>query len=192
MSCRGNIPGLSKPFKQIFSGIVKSTNIPGTPFICLIIFLCWSMAPLTISSGSSIFHLQLFPTGFVWCLQQNTHLLAHAKLGVASMHLAFKPQTSYKTLMATDYWGHIGNSRKCQKLMYRPATWEMNPTKTNAITNTLWDRKSKGAHHTHLSLLSISCKSGIEGFLWLIWFAGLAGCSLHRASNISQISPLFL
>lgn len=62
-------------------------HLPGTPFICLIILEWRSIAESTISNGSSIFHCQLFPTGFVWCLQQKTHLLAHARLGVASMHL---------------------------------------------------------------------------------------------------------
>jgi hypothetical protein len=43
----------------------KTNKLPGTPFICLIIFVCRSMAEFTISNGSSIFHCQLFPTGFV-------------------------------------------------------------------------------------------------------------------------------
>lgn len=77
----------------------RRTNIeysPGTPFICLIIFAWRSIAVFTISIGSSIFHCQLFPTGFVWCLQQKTHLLAHAKLGVASMHLSVKKFSNLK------------------------------------------------------------------------------------------------
>lgn len=32
-------------------------------------------------------HFHVFPTGLVWWRQQKTHLLAHAKLGVASIHL---------------------------------------------------------------------------------------------------------
>ncbi len=71
------------------------TDSPGTPFICLIILTCWSKAALTISNGSSICHRQDFPTGFVWWRQQNTHLFAQAKLGVASMHLKTFPMSNH-------------------------------------------------------------------------------------------------
>jgi hypothetical protein len=71
------------------------TDSPGTPFICLIILTCWSKAALTISNGSSICHRQDFPTGFVWWRQQNTHLFAQAKLGVASIHLKTFPMSNH-------------------------------------------------------------------------------------------------
>jgi hypothetical protein len=41
----------------------------------------------TMKSGSSVFHLHSVPTGFLWCLQQNTHLLAQAKDGVAYIYV---------------------------------------------------------------------------------------------------------
>ena len=34
----------------------------------------------------SSFHRHSRPTGFLWCRQQKTHLLAQAREGVASMH----------------------------------------------------------------------------------------------------------
>ena len=72
--CRGSIPSSN------LSGIT-----PGTPFICLIIPRCSDTADSTSSKGSSICHRHSRPTGLVWCRQQNTHLLAHASEGVASM-----------------------------------------------------------------------------------------------------------
>mmetsp|Transcript_9442 Transcript_9442/g.23304 ORF Transcript_9442/g.23304 Transcript_9442/m.23304 type:complete len:206 (-) Transcript_9442:337-954(-) len=72
--CRGSIPSWKR------AGIT-----PGTPFICLIIPRCSKIADATSSSGSSICHRHSRPTGLVWCRQQNTHLLAQASDGVASM-----------------------------------------------------------------------------------------------------------
>jgi|MDSW01.2.fsa_nt_gb hypothetical protein len=73
--CLGSIPSSN-----------RSGMTPGTPRICLIMPRCSLTALLTSVSASSIFHRHSRPTGFVWCLQQKTHLLAHARLGVASMH----------------------------------------------------------------------------------------------------------
>jgi hypothetical protein len=73
--CLGSIPSAS-----------RSGSTPGTPFICLIMPLCSEMALVTSVSASSICHRHSRPTGLVWCRQQNTHLLAHASDGVASMH----------------------------------------------------------------------------------------------------------
>jgi hypothetical protein len=40
----------------------------------------------TIIAGSSDFHFHSVATGFLWCLQQKTHLFAQASEGVASIH----------------------------------------------------------------------------------------------------------
>ena len=47
---------------------------------------CSRTASETISNGSSAFHFHSVATGFLWCRQQKTHLLAQARDGVASMH----------------------------------------------------------------------------------------------------------
>mmetsp|Transcript_54714 Transcript_54714/g.173762 ORF Transcript_54714/g.173762 Transcript_54714/m.173762 type:complete len:201 (-) Transcript_54714:222-824(-) len=73
--CRGSMPSAS-----------LSGRTPGTPFICLTILTCSLTAVSTIMSAGSISHFHSFPTGLVWWRQQNTHLLAHASEGVASMH----------------------------------------------------------------------------------------------------------
>ena len=59
---------------------------PGTPRHSLIISWCFSIAAFTRNSGLSVSHRHSRPTGFLWCRQQKTHLLAQARLGVASMH----------------------------------------------------------------------------------------------------------
>jgi hypothetical protein len=56
-----------------------------SPLNCLIILQWFSRASFIICSGGSIFQRHSVPTGFVWWRQQNTHLLAHARLGVVSM-----------------------------------------------------------------------------------------------------------
>ncbi len=64
----------------------RSCLTPGIPLSSLTMALCLAMASSTMSSGSSVCHRHSRPTGFLWCRQQKTHLLAHAREGVASMH----------------------------------------------------------------------------------------------------------
>ena len=51
-----------------------------TPRISCIMARCSSTASSTMASGGSVFHRHSVPTGFLWWRQQNTHLLAHARL----------------------------------------------------------------------------------------------------------------
>mmetsp|Transcript_28537 Transcript_28537/g.32810 ORF Transcript_28537/g.32810 Transcript_28537/m.32810 type:complete len:239 (-) Transcript_28537:530-1246(-) len=64
----------------------RSVNTPGMPLVSLIMWTCMSIALWTMKIGSSTFHFHSLATGFLWCLQQKTHLLAQAREGVASMH----------------------------------------------------------------------------------------------------------
>ena len=69
----------------VMAALWASSVTPGTPLSCLIKFVCKSTASRTIWSAGSISHFQLVPTGFLWWRQQNTHLLAQARDGVASI-----------------------------------------------------------------------------------------------------------
>mmetsp|Transcript_3527 Transcript_3527/g.9578 ORF Transcript_3527/g.9578 Transcript_3527/m.9578 type:complete len:255 (+) Transcript_3527:317-1081(+) len=81
----GSPTRLSAQCRTAMASASRSGLTPGTPRICFTMPRCPASAPSRISSGGSCCHFHSLPTGLVWCRQQKVHLLAQARLGVASM-----------------------------------------------------------------------------------------------------------